>query len=66
MTFYSLIFKIETVKYDKYVGAWGTDVAIATEKPAFGVEYLSTNATNAGNTEYTEETKGNVFLFTHK
>ena len=48
---YKLTFHIETVQYDKYATAWGTEVEIAADKPLTASEYLATNATNAANAE---------------
>ena len=65
---YKLVFTIETVQYNKYIEAWGTNVVIAEEKPQpapTGVEYLATEATNPANAEYNESTKGKMFQFTH-
>ena len=65
---YTLTLTIETVQYNKYIEAWGTNVVIAEEKPQpepTGVEYLATEATNPANAEYNESTKGKMFQFTH-
>ena len=65
---YKLVFTIETVQYDKYIEAWGTNVVIASEKPQpapTGVEYLASEATNEVGSEYNTTTKGKMFQFTH-
>ena len=65
---YTLTFKIETVQYDKYATAWGTNVEVLAAKPEPpqpASQYLAENATNAANAEYNNETKGKMFIFTH-
>ena len=62
---YRLVFTIETFQYNKYNEAWNTDVAIAAEKPASGVDILLTSAVNADGTEYNNQTKSKMFKMSH-
>ncbi len=65
---YTLTFKAQTVQYDKYKEAWGTNMVIAAERPESPVpdnEYLANNATNVEHARYNSETKGNLFVFTY-
>ena len=61
---YTLTFTVETVQYNKYVEAWGTNVAIAKSKPMTLQQFVAQN-TNASNAEYNATTKKNMFVFTH-
>ena len=65
---YKLTINIETVQYNKYNDAWNLNntVTILAARPVpAAVQYLAENATNAANAEYTNETKGKMFTFTH-
>ena len=64
---YKLTFHIETVQYDKYVEAWGTNVDIAAEKP--GPETFAqliirkSNAAEVNN--YTDGVTTEAYTFNH-
>ena len=64
---YTLTFKVETVQYDKYRDAWGTNIEIALEKPLPSSQYLIVNETNDINKNYNDEgvDKGEMFAITH-
>ena len=62
---YTLTFNIETVQYNKYMSAWGTDVAIAEEKASSGVDTLLANNTNVDGAAYNDTTKSKMFKMSH-
>ena len=62
---YTLTFTVETVQYNRYQETWSTDVAIASEKPSSGVDYLLDNAINVDGAEYNDTTKSKMFKMTH-
>ena len=62
---YTLTFNIETVQYNKYTEVWNTNIAIATEKPSSGVDYLLSNAKNVDGAEYNTTTKSKMFKMIH-
>ena len=72
---YKLTFTVETIQFDKYKEAWGTDVVIVnTSKPApvvaqTGAQKLLSTATNDSSiTSYNDENadKGKMFVFNHE
>ena len=62
---YTLTFNIETVQYNKYQEAWGTELAIAEEKLSSGVDTLLSSAKNADGAEYNDTTKSKMFKMSH-
>ena len=67
---YKLRFNVETVQYNKYQEAWGTNVEVLAAKPQpqTAAQYLASNATNPANTAYSDasaQVKGKMFAFTH-
>ena len=58
---YKLVFTVETIQYDKYMSAWGTNVAVAETKE-LKVKGLKVNASGA---EYNASTKSDLFVMTH-
>ena len=62
---YKLVFKVETVQYDKYKDAWNTSTNVLAEKPVSATDFLAKSVTNSANSEYNDDTKSKMFTFTH-
>ena len=69
---YKLTFNIETIQYNKYKNACGTNVEIAEARPdpepetgVNGVEFLMENALNESSATYNNQTKSKMFVFNH-
>ena len=63
---YTLTFTIETVQYDQYKNAWGTEVSIASEKPKTAVQTLLSKANGVEITNYTDGDTKEMYTFEHE
>ena len=63
---YTLTFTIESVQYDQYKNAWGTNVDIVSEKQKTGVQTLLSKANGVSVTNYVDGNIGEMYTFSHE